>query len=157
MFKQKELKLKGVQDCLACMQDDRKIVFYDGYCALCNNIVRFILKRDKIKFFHFSSLQSEFALYHVPVRLRENYDSIILYSDGKYLLKSEAVFTIIRHIGGIYKLLLSFNVLPESLNDRIYDIIARNRNNFFKRMDHCPMPPAEHSERFLSSANKKIQ
>lgn len=131
------------------MKDKREIIFYDGYCALCNNIVRFILKRDKNNFFHFSSLQSEFALSYVPAGLREKYDSIIFYSDGKYLLKSEAVFTIIRHIGGIYKLLLLFTVLPVPLNDRIYDIIARNRNNFFRRMDHCPVPPAEHSERFL--------
>lgn len=134
------------------MEDDRKIIFYDGYCALCNNIIRFILKRDNNKIFHFSSLQSEFALFHVPDSLRKNYDSIILYSDGKYLLKSEAVFNIIRHTGGIYKLLLAFTVLPESFNDRIYDIIAKNRNHFFKRMDHCPIPPAEHSERFLQQS-----
>ena len=144
-----KLKPAGVQDCLTCMRDDRKIIFYDGYCALCNNIVRFILRRDRNKIFHFSSLQSEFASRHVPHSLLENYDSIILYSGGKYLLKSEAVFDIIRHTAGIYKLLLPFSLLPGSLNDRIYDIIAKNRNNFFRRMDHCPMPPAEHSERFL--------
>jgi len=128
---------------------DRKIIFYDGYCALCNNIIRFILRRDKNRIYHFSSLQSGFALSHVPNSLLKNYDSIILYSDGKYLLKSEAVFDIIRHTGGIYKVLLPFSLLPKSLNDWFYDIIAKNRNHFFKRMDNCPIPPAEHHERFL--------
>ncbi len=131
------------------MRDDRHIIFYDGCCGLCNSIIRFILKRDKKKIFHFSSLQSEFALSRVPYKYLEDYDSIILYSDGKYLLRSEAVFYIIRQTGGIWKLLSALSVLPKSFNDRIYNIIARNRNRFFKRMDHCPLPPAEYAEQFL--------
>ena len=38
-----------------------KIIFFDGYCGLCNGFVDFILKFDKNAVFKFSPLQSEFA------------------------------------------------------------------------------------------------
>lgn len=37
------------------------ILLYDGFCGLCNRLVRFILRRDRDEVFRFAALQSPFA------------------------------------------------------------------------------------------------
>ena len=37
--------------------DERKIIFYDGECMLCNRLIRFIMNKD-IADIYFSPLQS---------------------------------------------------------------------------------------------------
>ena len=41
--------------------ENRTIIFIDGYCNLCNGLVRFLVKADKKETLYFTSLDSLFS------------------------------------------------------------------------------------------------
>ena len=77
---------------------DQKIVFFDGYCNLCNTSVDFILKRDKTKQFKFASLQGETAKELLPKDLLDNPESLVLYHNESISLKSSAALEIAKQL-----------------------------------------------------------
>ncbi|MDQ0595085.1 putative DCC family thiol-disulfide oxidoreductase YuxK [Chryseobacterium ginsenosidimutans] len=108
----------------------KNIVFFDGDCGFCNFWVQWILERDKKDKFLFSSLQSDFGQKFLSERGLETKQFNTLYllkSDGKYLMKSQAVLEIANLLGGIYSFLKIGYLLPRSLSDKIYDMVSRNR------------------------------
>lgn len=119
------------------------IILYDGYCMLCSRTMKFILKRDKNKKFKYLPLQSENLEPGIPELTSKNYDTVILVMNGTSYFKSDAVFRIIKEIGGFWKSLLIFRILPRRFTDWIYDIIAANRFRIFGRSDTCFIPNTE--------------
>ena len=78
-------------------------------------------------------------------------DSIILYEPGyAYFIKSEAVFRIIKHLSSSVKLLLLFNFIPTSIKNIFYDIIAKNRYNWFGKMEFCIIPSVDIVGKFIT-------
>lgn len=130
---------------------DKKIVLYDGVCNYCNDKINFIIKNDKQDIFRFVALQSETGekiIKHLGIDA--SIDSIILYEPGyAYFIKSEAVFRIIKHLSSAVKLLLIFNFIPTSIKNFFYDIIARNRYNWYGKKESCMMPTEEIKAKFL--------
>ena len=41
--------------------EDKKIIFFDGYCGLCNFFVTTVIKLDKKRMFRYAPLQGELA------------------------------------------------------------------------------------------------
>ena len=119
------------------------IILYDGYCMLCSRTMKFILKRDKNKKFKYLPLQSENLEPGIPELTSKNYETVILVMNGTSYFKSDAVFRIIKEIGGFWKSLLIFRILPRRFTDWIYDIIAANRFRIFGRSDTCYIPNTE--------------
>ena len=39
--------------------EGRALLLYDGVCALCNGVVQFLMKRDRLDRFRYTPLQSE--------------------------------------------------------------------------------------------------
>ena len=119
---------------------DKAVIFIDGYCNLCNGLLRKVLKADKRNIFRFSSIQGE--TYHELAKREKvprNMDTVVLYDEGRVFLKSKAVFEIASRLGGLYKILLVFRVLPKALNDNLYDLVARLRYRVFGKRDHCEL------------------
>lgn len=128
----------------------KHLIFYDGECGLCDQVVQGVLKCDKRKVFDFAPLQGKTAEERLKpppsadtVVLIENYES----QSKKYIL-SKAVFKTCWLLGGLWVLpgLLSF--LPSFLFDWAYRSVASNRKRFF-RQDYCVIPPAGEASRFL--------
>ena len=130
---------------------DKKIIFFDGVCNLCNSSVQFIIKRDYKNHFLFSSLQSEYASENLPKQLveEENLQSIILKSEDQTKTKSSAVLTIAKHLSGLWPLLYAFIIIPKFFRDWIYDIIAKNRYKWFGKKDTCMIPSSELKSKFI--------
>ena len=134
------------------LPQNKKIILFDGLCNLCATSVQFIIKRDKKDIFRFVSLQSDLGqelLQQLPIS-EQKIDSIILYeSDKAYYYKSEAVFEIVKSIGGFFYCLLIFKWLPTAITNTIYDYIARNRYRWWGKKDHCLIPPKGLQSKFL--------
>ncbi len=130
----------------------KKIILFDGLCNLCDASVQFIIKRDKKDIFRFVSLQSDLGqelLQQLPISTQK-IDSIILYeSDKAYYYKSEAVFEIVKSIGGFFYCLLIFKWLPTAVTNTIYDYIARNRYRWWGKKESCLVPSQELQSKFL--------
>jgi predicted DCC family thiol-disulfide oxidoreductase YuxK len=130
----------------------KKIILFDGLCNLCDASVQFIIKRDTKDVFRFVSLQSDLGqelLQQLPISTQK-IDSIILYeSDKAYYYKSEAVFEIVKSIGGFFYCLLIFKWLPTAVTNTIYDYIARNRYRWWGKKESCLVPSQELQSKFL--------
>ena len=83
-------------------------VFFDGVCTLCNRGVNFLIKHDKKGGLKFASLQSEYAQNVIPKALldRDNLDTIIVYTDGKFYERSKAVLKLCKVLGGGFYVVL---------------------------------------------------
>ncbi|QHA94242.1 DUF393 domain-containing protein [Bacillus sp. N1-1] len=129
---------------------DTNIILFDGVCNLCNGLVKFMFKYDKKAVFSFASLQSETAeILLKKAGLTEVPDSVIVIKEGKALVKSEAALSIIKQLGGLFKLLLVFRLFPRSIRDRIYDEVAKRRYKWFGKKESCMIPTKEQRKRFL--------
>jgi predicted DCC family thiol-disulfide oxidoreductase YuxK len=131
---------------------DKKIVLFDGVCNYCNDKINFIIKNDKQDVFRFVALQSETGQKIIKyLGIDSSIDSIVLYEPGyAYFIKSEAVFRIIKHLSSAVKLLLFFNFIPTSIKNIFYDIITRNRYNWYGKKESCMMPTEEVRTKFIS-------
>ncbi|WP_395751067.1 thiol-disulfide oxidoreductase DCC family protein [Prosthecobacter sp.] len=127
------------------------LLLFDGVCHLCDNSVKFILKRDpggKIKFAPIqSALGSRLYTEHGLDPAAPN--AMLFITPRGAFKASDAALEIARTLGGVWKLALVFKLLPSVLRDAAYYIIARNRYRWFGRDDACMMPTPELRARML--------
>lgn len=131
--------------------NDFGIVIFDGVCNLCNRFVNFILRKDRKKRFKFSALQSS-----TGQKLLKDYkldfstiDTVIYIKNLKVFTKSSAALHILKDIGGFWKILFVFIIVPKFIRDYCYTFIARNRYRWFGKLDSCMIPTEKDKEMFL--------
>jgi predicted DCC family thiol-disulfide oxidoreductase YuxK len=131
--------------------NSKSIVFFDGICNFCDASVNFVIDRDPQKTFQFASLQSDFgqAFLKENNRATEDFDSIILWQNGRIFDKSDAALEISKKLSGGWPVFYLFKILPKSFRDFFYDMIAKNRYVLFGKMDACRLPTPEMKERFV--------
>lgn len=127
----------------------QKIIFFDGLCGLCNGFVDFMLKVDKKGIFSYSPLQSEYAAGVLPQDLREDLKTVVVMIDGKIYKKSQAIQKIFEALGGGWSLIGKNHLIPSSLLNVAYDVVASNRYKIFGKKDSCRLPTPEERARFL--------
>lgn len=135
------------------------ILLYDGVCGLCNRFVQFVLRRDRNATFRFASLQSILAAdilarHHLsPDDLDTVYVVVTPDSqlpEGVLLSRSEAVFFVLKNLGGFWRTAASLlELLPKFLRDFAYAAVARHRYRIFGRSETCILPSARDRNRFL--------
>lgn len=128
-----------------------KVILFDGVCNLCNGSVNWVIDHDKKKLFKFAALQSDFGKQTISkAGLTQNYLNTIVLVDGSAIYtKADAVLEILKQIGGIYSLAVTFYVVPAFLRNYLYDIVAANRYKWFGKNESCRVPTAELKARFL--------
>lgn len=128
------------------------IILFDGVCNLCNGFVQFIIKRDTDDVFRYASLQSEIGQKllserNIDVAL---IDSVVLIEPGiAYYIKSDAALQIGSHLKGFSGLSRVLHLIPSSLRNIVYDLIARYRYAWFGKKDACMIPTPELKAKFL--------
>jgi predicted DCC family thiol-disulfide oxidoreductase YuxK len=133
------------------------VVFYDGVCGLCNHFLRFLIRRDRRQRLAFAPLQGTLAQTVLVPRgiVSSDLDSIYVIADWhtpseRLLNRSRAIVHALLQLGGVWRLAArGASVLPASLADRVYDLVAVRRYRTFGRFDTCPIPPPEWRDRFL--------
>ncbi len=134
------------------------IVLYDGVCGLCNRLVCFVLRRDTRDQFRFASLQSSFArdtLTHHGINSADLNTVYVLADQGgarqRLLEKSAAILEIASCLGGPWKAAGVLRLLPRSLADGLYDLVARHRYQIFGKYETCPLPTVAERGKFLDA------
>lgn len=134
------------------MENDKKIILFDGVCNLCNGAVQFIIKRDQKDVFRYASLQSDIGKELTAERNIDTskLDSMILIEPGvAFYTKSDAVLEIgrsLRNYSLISNLCLS---IPKGLRNIVYDFMAKNRYSWFGKKTECMIPTPEMRAKFL--------
>jgi predicted DCC family thiol-disulfide oxidoreductase YuxK len=130
---------------------EHPVMLYDGVCRFCNGALQTVIRHDPEGIVHFAPLQSQYAQQLIQSHPElKGVDSLMLVEeDGRIYVRSEAALGIAKHIGGWWRLLLVFRILPRSLRDWLYDGFARRRYRLFGKHDECLMPTAEIRSRFV--------
>ncbi len=127
------------------------VLLFDGSCNLCNFWVNFLLAADSKHRLKFAALQSTGGK---QLLLQHGYDSnvlesVILIDQAGFYTKSAAILKVLRLLGGLWRLLYVFVIIPRPIRDFLYNFIARRRYRWFGRRDQCRIPTAPERERFL--------
>ncbi len=134
------------------MEENKKIILFDGVCNLCNGSVQFVIKRDRKDIFRYAPIQGEVGRQLITERHIDTIqvDSIILIEPGvAYFTKSDAALEIAGELGGLWKMTSVFKWIPKSIRDVIYDFVARNRYKWFGKQESCMIPTPELKAKFL--------
>lgn len=132
---------------------NQDILLFDGVCNLCNSSVNFIIDHDPKGHFKFAALQSDFGQKKLEELgyNQEEFDSLVLLSNGQVYKKSSAALRIAKKLTGLYPLLYAFIIIPPFIRHGVYDIIARNRYKWWGKRDSCRMPTPELRARFVEA------
>ena len=130
---------------------DAGTVFYDGSCAMCHGVVRFLLGEDTRAAFRIAPLGGDAFLAQVPEAMRRGLpDSVLLVRDGQVLMRGDAVAAILDSLGGLWVLVAAFiRGTPKFIVDAVYDGVAERRYGWFgKKTEACPLLPPDLRARF---------
>ena len=127
------------------------ILLFDGVCNLCNASVQWILKRDPNGQFRFAALQSEVGQQFLRKHglAAKDFDTAVVVVGEQIFLRSDAALEIVRRLGGFWRILYVFKIIPRPLRNAIYNLVARNRYRWFGHREECMLPRPEWKERFL--------
>lgn len=130
--------------------DRPPILFFDGECVMCNGCVDFVLSVEGGGTIQFAPIQGETAENLLDDRPETRGEwSIVLLDESGVHEASEAVLRLFTHLGGAWRLLSFFRVLPVSFRDAVYRVIAQNRYRLFGRKSSCRVPTPDEEDRFL--------
>jgi predicted DCC family thiol-disulfide oxidoreductase YuxK len=133
--------------------DERPIIVFDGYCAMCSGWANFVLRHDPRGIYRLLCAQSPLghALYlHYGIDPQVDYETNILIADGHAWFRSESSIRMLTGLGWPWRLAAAFRILPGFLRDPMYDFIARNRLRFFGKRETCYLPQQQYADRFLA-------
>ena len=117
------------------------LVQFDGMCMLCSRAVRLILKADRKSKFVFHALQNSSE--------NQNFETIIV-TDNRLTYKYfDAILKIGKELGGVYKAIAIFKLLPQKWRYSLYVWVARNRFSWFGKRESCYLPSEEERARFI--------
>ena len=131
-----------------------QVLLYDGLCGFCNTTVQFILGHESKRTLLFAPLQGTFAGgvidRHPDLKV---VDSLVWVASGnpneRVRVRSSAALSVAWYMGGMWRLLMVFWLIPLPLRDFAYDQFARRRFKFFGRYGSCPVPSKAVRDRFL--------
>lgn len=129
-----------------------KIVFFDGYCNLCNGFVDWLVRRDSQGQLKFASLQGETAKEKLDASLvseGSDVNTMVYLRENDLYQKSTAVLFIVGDLGGFWRLAKMLFIFPRFLRDLIYDFVAKHRYKIFGKRETCRLPTPEEKARFL--------
>lgn len=136
--------------------EGRALLLYDGVCALCNGVVQFLMKRDRLDRFRYVPLQSSLGR-EVLARfdIHASPDGVMLLTDAltpaeRLYQRSDAVAAALELLGAPWRVVgRVLRLVPRPLREWGYGIVARFRYRLFGRYETCPLPSPEQGGRLL--------
>jgi predicted DCC family thiol-disulfide oxidoreductase YuxK len=128
-----------------------RILFFDGYCILCNALVDFLISRDPNGTLKFASLQGETAKSKLPLPVAQaEFQTVVYFRDGAVFERSAAIIQALDDLGGGWSFARVLFLVPLDFRDFAYDWIAARRYSFFVKRGQCRVPSKEDSSRLLN-------
>ena len=144
----------------AALPSDRMVVFFDGYCGMCNGFVDRILRHPRRDRFRFAPRQGDAfqrllgshpqlaaanSIVAVPPRRADGAGA------AQPLIRSSAVIAILRELGGARAALAGLLAgVPAPLRDLGYRVVASLRHHISRRRQACRTPADDERAFFLA-------
>jgi predicted DCC family thiol-disulfide oxidoreductase YuxK len=131
------------------IRSTRPLYIFDGHCVLCSTGVAFIMKHDRHRRVRFLPAQTDLGS-RIYRRLDKPLDdSYILIDPAGVHMKTDGWFRVVETLGGGWRLWTIFRLIPRSIRDWAYDILARNRYRWFGKSDQCAVLTPEQRDRLV--------
>ena len=134
------------------------VLLYDGECGLCNRVVRFLLRIDKMGRLRFARLQGPLGQDYLKAHglPTQDFSTIVFVPDWAkrdrpdFQLSADGIVSALRACGGWGGFLGGIvGFLPSRFNKACYKFVARLRYRVFGPWRACPLPNAEWAKRFI--------
>lgn len=137
------------------LEQNNKILLFDGVCNLCNSSVLFVIKHDKNKLVKYASIQSKKGkILMNKFGVNELYfGSLIFIDNDKVYLKSAGALRVTKYLNGWWPLLYGLIIIPKFVRNKVYDYIAKNRYQWFGKKESCMVPSIEIKSLFIDDEN----
>jgi predicted DCC family thiol-disulfide oxidoreductase YuxK len=129
--------------------DDKPLFVFDGRCVLCSSGASWLMRHGKGRV-HFASAQSRLGAALFRHYGRDPDQTYLLVSNGTAAGESTGYLRLCRKLGGPWRLLLVFGLVPRAVRDWVYGIVARNRYRWFGKVDQCALLSDEERAQLLS-------
>jgi predicted DCC family thiol-disulfide oxidoreductase YuxK len=128
--------------------DDKPLFVFDGHCVLCSTGAAWLMKhgRGRVRFASAQSPLGAALFRHYRMDPDQTY---LLVANGTASGESTGYLRLCRVLGGRWRLLLAFGVVPRPVRDRAYRVVARNRYRWFGRVDQCALLTDEQRSQLL--------
>jgi predicted DCC family thiol-disulfide oxidoreductase YuxK len=139
---------------------NRLLVVFDGYCGLCNGLVRWLLHRDKQDRLRFAASASPAA-----AQLIERHAELLepngipgtvlvfrnpLQADEQLWVRFKGTLVVLRELPQPWPTIASaLGWIPDFFSDPIYRLNGRWRYRIWGRLECCPLPAPEERAKFL--------
>lgn len=123
----------------------------DAECGLCAKGALWIAKTDHERKFRIVPMQSELGsalLQHYGMSPDDPL-SWLYVGHGQAYNSLDAIIRVGQELGGVWKGLAIFRVLPRRLQDYLYAAVAKNRYRFLGRKSFCDIRNPEMQDRIL--------
>ena len=114
------------------------VIYYDGICFLCSNLVDFSIRHDHEKKIQYSPLQSNYAKRTLNMDETSDIDTVIVQQGDTVFKKSEAAFIILKFLNHPLQYLRF--IIPRFLADKLYNLVSRKRYSWFGKKEKCIFP-----------------
>jgi salicylate hydroxylase len=130
---------------------DKPLIVFDGMCVLCSANARFVLNHDRRSLFRLTTAQGPLgeALYRHYGLANGDYETMLVLERGLLLTESDAAIAIARGLGWPWRAAAAARIVPKSLRDSFYRLVARNRYRWFGKRDSCWVPGPGDRDRML--------
>ncbi len=132
--------------------DGAPLIIFDGMCVLCSGGVHWMLRRDPTGRSRFATIQSSVpaALYDHYGLDKQRFDTFLVLRDGRAYTRWAGVMAAARTLPAPWRWLGRLGqIVPNFIGDPLYDLVQRNRLNWFGSRDTCLMPSPATQGRFL--------
>lgn len=127
-----------------------KVVYFDGYCNVCNRFVDFLIRRDRRRVLKFASLQSATAEQRLPAGYSSQVSTMVFEDEGVITDQSTGAILAIAAVGGIFVFMKIFLLVPRFVRDGVYRWVANHRYLWFGRRETCRVATSEERAQFLN-------
>ena len=133
-------------------QPGDNLILFDGVCNLCTASVQFIIRHDRRAVFRFAAIQSDLGreIYRTAGLDPADSRTFLVRTQGRTLIRSDAVLAVAEQLGGWWRLLAIFKLMPRAWRDWLYALVARRRYAWFRQRDSCMIPSEKVRGRFLA-------
>ena len=112
------------------------ILFFDGDCVLCNRAAQLLIQATLGSELRFASLQGKVGS-ELLGNLSSESKSLIYWEQNEVYFQKQAIVKALSHatVTGWYPIGLIIKALPESAVNKLYQIVAQNRYNWFGKTE----------------------
>lgn len=132
--------------------DSAPLFIFDGFCVLCSEGVKWMLARDPKGTTRFVTVQSPLArAIYVHYGLDpDDFDTFLVLKNGVPYLRYRGWLEALKTMPVPWRWLgFAGRIVPTFIGNAIYDVIQKNRFDWFGKRTTCLAPDAAMSARFL--------